>query len=423
MIKFRIFHSLNFLLSLLVCSQLGAQTDSPYEREYPVMQYGSASLQDSITALQAQLDQAAVSLNYSSERGYLDSLLQALDIDQRSQLLVFSRTSLQQHLISPQNPRAIYFNDNTYVAWVQGSNSLEVAAMDPNLGPVFYTLSQTEIEKPQFNREFRQCLRCHDSLSLTGGGTPRFMMSSNYTGVAGQLVSHEGSIMTTSRTPISSRWGGWYVSGFHGEQRHLGNVLIETADDVSDENLALFGNKESVAELTNVSPYITPYSDIVALLVVEHQIEVQNQIARVNYYSRTLLVDDQLDPIEVSRALEVLNNDLLGSLFMVGQPDLVAPIEGSSGFSDYFSTSGLKDEQGRSLRELDLQTRLFKYPLSYLVNSAAVSRLPEEILALMKAGITDILAGNNPNGNYSHLSAQDRAAIDGILKSTTDLLD
>ena len=382
------------------------------------MQYGSAPLQDAITSLQQKIGNGEVRLEFDARRGYLDSLLQALNISTTSQLLVYSRTSLQQPFISPQTPRAIYFTDNVYVAWVQQSGLLEIASMDPNLGPVFFTLNQIESEQPRFNREFALCLRCHDSYSLTGGGTPRFMMSSNYTGVAGQLVSHEGSIMTTSRTPIRSRWGGWYVTGFHGEQRHLGNVLVQTAEDVSDENLASTGNQESVAQLTNVDRYITPYSDIVALMVIEHQVEVQNQIARANFLAKTLLADGQLAVEEKQQALSGLSDDLLRSLFMVGQPDLIDPIEGSSGFSEVFMIAGPKDQQGRSLRDLDLQTRLFKYPLSYQIYSEAFAALPEQLLSIVIPGIDAILAGQNPRQNYGHLSELDRQAISEIVQAT-----
>ena len=413
---------ISFLCSLLLVffspRVLLAQNDSPYEREYPVMNYGSAQLQDVVTELQARMDAGEVSLTFNAERGYLDAALDALGISSTSQLLVFSRTSLQQPLISPQSPRAIYFNDSTYVAWVQESGLLEVATMDPNLGPVFFTLGQIESEQPQFNREFRTCLRCHDSLSLTGGGTPRFMMSSNYTGIAGQLVSHEGSIMTTSRTPISSRWGGWYVTGFHGEQRHLGNVFIQTADDISDENLATTGNRESLEGLPQIEPYVTPYSDIVALLVIEHQIETQNKIARTNFYARTLLDEQELSGAEVAEALDVLAEELLESLFMVGQPSLIDTVEGTSGFTAEFESSGPKDSQGRSLRDLDLQQRLFKYPLSYLVYSSAYKSLPQQIKERVAARMEEILTSNGSNDDYKHLSSEDRRAISEILIET-----
>ena len=413
---------ISFLCSLLLVffspRVLLAQNDPPYEREYPVMNYGSAQLQDVVTELQARMDAGEVSLKFNAERGYLDAALDALGISSTSQLLVFSRTSLQQPLISPQSPRAIYFNDSTYVAWVQESGLLEVATMDPNLGPVFFTLGQIESEQPKFNREFRTCLRCHDSLSLTGGGTPRFMMSSNYTGIAGQLVSHEGSIMTTSRTPIRSRWGGWYVTGFHGEQRHLGNVFIQTADDISDENLATTGNRESLEGLPQIEPYVTPYSDIVALLVIEHQIEIQNKIARTNFYARTLLDEQELNGAEVEEALDVLAEELIESLFMVGQPSLIDTVEGTSGFTAEFESSGPKDSQGRSLRDLDLQQRLFKYPLSYLVYSNAYKSLPQQIKGRVAARMEEILTSNGSNDDYKHLSSEDRQAISEILIET-----
>lgn len=414
-----IFISPILILILISSMPILAQDDSPYEQEYPVMNYGSLALKDVVTELQAKLNSGEVGLQFDSQRGYLDAALEALDISITSQLLVFSRTSLQQQLISPQTPRAIYFNEEVYVAWVQGSGFLEIASMDPNLGPVFFTLSQSESESPQFNREFRSCLRCHDSLSLTGGGTPRFMMSSNYTGIAGQLVSHEGSIMTTSRTPLSSRWGGWYVSGFHGEQRHLGNVFIQTAADIADENLARTGNREDLSGLTETKPYITPYSDIVALLVLEHQIEVQNKIARTNFYARTLLDENEnLKEEEVARGIEVLAEELLHSLFMVGQPMLTDVIEGTSGFAEAFSGSGQKDEAGRSLWDLDLKRRLFKFPLSYQIYSSAYSGLPLQIKEIVATRIEEILSDNNSEDTYTHLSGDDKQAIREILFAT-----
>ena len=419
MLKKKIEILIILIIAFLDSLQLLAQDDSPYEQEFPVMNYGSDELKDTVSELQAKIDSGEVSLEFNPIRGYLDAALEALDISPASQLLVFSRTSLQQPLISPQTPRAIYFNEDVYVAWVQQSGLLEIASMDPNLGPVFFTLNQIESQKPQFNREFRTCLRCHDSLSLTGGGTPRFMMSSNYTGVAGQLVSHEGSIMTDSRTPISSRWGGWYVTGFHGDQRHLGNVLIQTAADISDENLARMGNRESLSALVEIESYITPYSDVVALLVVEHQIEVQNKIARTNFYARTLLDEkDQLEENEVVRGLEILGQELLHSLFMVGQPPLTDAIEGTSGFKEAFEEKGRKDAVGRSLWDLDMERRLFKYPLSYLIYSNAYAGLPTQIKEIVETRIEEILSDDNKEETYSHLSSDDKQAIRAIISAT-----
>jgi hypothetical protein len=348
-------------------------------------------------------------------------VLQALELDSASQLLVFSKTSLQQNLISPSTPRAIYFNDEVYIAWLRGSQVLEIAAMDPNLGPVLYTLNQQASDQPHFERQMHQCMRCHDSYGLTGGGTPRFMMSSGYTGQQGQLVSHESHIMTTSRTPIKNRWGGWFVSGSHGDQLHLGNVQVESAADLKPENLAKFGNLVNLNSLLDTGPYLTPYSDIVALLLIEHQIEVQNLITRVNYLGRTALENEKSDSAETQIELEALSEELVRSLFMVGQPSLRNPVTGLSGFTEMFNDLGPKDSQGRSLRELDLTNRLFKYPLSYLVYSDAFAALPEQVKGIVFARISDVLLGRENSADFEHLTESDRRAIIEILNATSTI--
>ena len=389
-----------------------------YDDEYEVIEYGTSDLQDIVSRLQERIIAKEATLSFSTDRGYLDSVLQELNISSTSQILVFSKTSLQQPLISPETPRALYFNDEVYVGWVQGSGILEVASMDPDLGPVFFTLEQKETETPVFNREYELCLRCHDSLSLSGGGTPRFIMSSNYTGILGQLVSHEGSVMTTSRTPIRSRWGGWFVSGLHGEQKHLGNVIIESAADLSDERLATSGNLFSIAEVSNLAPYISPFSDIVALMVIEHQIEVQNEIARVNFQSRTLLADDEINDIELNDELLSIAEGLIDSLFMTGQPEFLARINGTSGFSENFMSRGKKDSQGRSFRELDLSKSLFKYPFSYLIYSDAYASLPKKVREIIAQRIKEVLSPEYSGDFYPHISSSSKIIIAEILDDT-----
>ena len=396
-----------------------AQTPLLYEKEFPFIGYATAEAEDAIAKLQQRLSSGDVELQFSQDRGYLDSLLQALALDSSTQLLVFSRTSLQQRLISPSTPRAIYFNDEVYIAWVQGSQVLEIASMDPNLGPVLYTLNQQATGQPRFERQMHQCLRCHDSYSLTGGGTPRFMMSSAYTGKQGQLVSHESHIMTTSRTPLKNRWGGWFVTGSHGDQLHLGNVQVESSADLQAENLAKFGNISNLNSLLDTEPYLTPYSDIVALLLIEHQIEVQNLITRVNYFARAALENKQRDSPETQAELESLSEELVRSLFMVGQPAFGSPITGVSGFTEMFNDLGPKDSQGRSLRELDLTNRLFKYPLSYLIYSGAFAALPQQVTEIISTRISDVLLGRDDSADFDHLTEQDRRAIIEILNATS----
>jgi hypothetical protein len=68
-------------------------------------------------------------------------------------------------------------------------------------------------------------------------------------------------------------------------------------------------------------------------------------------------------------------------------------VHGVSTFEKTFAKQGPRDRAGRSLRELDLQTRLFKYRCSYMIYSPAFDALPvdarREVLAGLKRSITD----------------------------------
>jgi hypothetical protein len=257
-----------------------------YETEYPTIPYLTGKRTDRVAALIDRLERGEAELEYRAERGYLDSLLAALEIDVASQTLVYSQTSLQGRVIGPRTPRAIYFNDDVYVAFVQ-QGPIEIASLDPHLGPVFYLLEQNRAAAPAFTAELGKCLSCHDSYSLTGGGVPRFIVGSGYTGTTGMLVSHEGWILISDRTPLKSRWGGWYVTGQHGDQVHLGNMVIKTLYDFDRLDELRNGNLDTLEGLFDVKPYPTDKSDIVALLVLQHQADVQNLITRLSYDART----------------------------------------------------------------------------------------------------------------------------------------
>ena len=419
--------AMKFLLPLMVlCMGLSplASAEFRYDREYPAIGYLSTPLTDPVTQLIERIQAGEVELEYVKGRGYLDSLLEALNIDPSSQRLVFSKTSKKRRLISAETPRAVYFNDEVHVAWVQGSRSLELVAMDPNVGPVFYTLEQNSEVQGSFERETNTCLRCHDSYSFSGGGVPRFMMSTVLANEQGEIVSHEVNLITDTSTPISRRWGGWYVTGQHGEQANLGNLIIRNRTVPNSENLLANGNREDLSEFLDLDPYLSEHSDIVALLVVEHQVEAYNAIIKANYEARSLLHEKGADA--VSRAqLEAIAEPLVQSLFMAHEAPLGDAVSGTSGFTEYFQGLGPFDSQGRSLRELDLQTRTFRYPLSYLVYSRGFKALPQELKDVVYQRMDEVLRGAEADGveggeqTYGHLSAQDRRAIREILLGTS----
>jgi hypothetical protein len=291
--------------------------------------------------------------------------------------------------------------------------------MDPVLGPVFYTLAQpsaggvaTEI---QFERHLGRCLRCHDSYSMTGGGVPRLLLGSGYIGGRGELVSHEAWIVTTPRTPIRNRWGGWYVTGFHGDQPHLGNIVVRDIAALSDLDALRVGNLADLNGVIDTVPYPTAYSDIVALLVIEHQIHVQNAIARLNFdYSNSIDIAGT-SPRSAPRELV---EPLVEALFMVAAAPLNDRVESSSGFRAQFEAQGPVDSSNRLLRQLDLGTRVFRYPLSYLIYSPAFDALAEPLRRHIYGRIDEILSGLDQSEEFAHLTPADRRAIREILIAT-----
>ena len=381
-----------------------------YDAEYPTIPYLRAPRGDAVAALIERLERGEARLDYRPPRGYLDALLAALDIDPASQILVYSQTSLQSDLIGPRTPRAIYFNDDVYVGFVQ-QGPIEIASLDPNLGPVFYLLEQSAGADLKFSAELGGCLSCHDSYSLSGGGVPRLIVGSGYTGTTGQLVAHEGWILITDRTPLKSRWGGWYVTGRHGDQVHLGNMVIKTLADFDRLEELRAGNRDTLDGLFDVTPYLTDQSDIVALLVFQHQADVQNLITRLAYDTGTP-ADDQAEL--VAETVE----RLLHAMLFVDAVEYTAPISGDDRFVEQFARRAARDSQGRSLRDLDLTRRLFRYPLSFVIDSPAFDALPATAQRAFYGRLNEVLRGTDTSEDFAHLTAEDRSAILEILTAT-----
>ena len=400
-----------------------------YDREYPAIEYSTRRATDRVARLIERISAGAVELEHVGPSGYLTSLLSALDISTTSQALVFTRTSFQATLISPQKPRAIYFNDDTYVAWVQGSDVIEISAIDPVMGGVFYALDQDPSRGAGFSREMDLCLQCHDSYGLTGGGAPRHLVGSMLPDENGQSVFHEGWRLTDDRTPFRVRWGGWYVTGTHGGLTHRGNVIVETPADPNAVDFSRTGNLTDLSELVDTGPYPSDHSDIVALLVLEHQVHVQNEITRLGYDLRTSLHTDSVEgrpaaPGEERASRETLDllarggERLLHALLFVDEAELGARIEGTSGFAEDFQRRGPRDDRGRSLRDLDLRDRLFRVPLSYMIYSRPFEGLPVEARRHIYRRLFEVLSGADDTGAFEHLSEADRIAALEILDAT-----
>lgn len=399
-----------------------------YDQEYPFIDYSGKPSRNDVARLIARLQSGKARLVYREPRGYLDSLLRALRIDPSSQTLVFSKTSLQVDAISPQTPRAIYFNDDTYVAWIAGSTTIEINTMDGMMGPVFYTVDNRPASPLHFERQTTRCLNCHDTFSLSGGGVPNFLFLSAYTRRNGEIVTNDVANPTTDHTPLSARWGGWYVTGSLGGLFTLGNILPSSTGEVPVSSV----HPRDLADLDSLfdtHPYLTDKSDAVALLVFEHQVFVHNLIIHANYKSRMLMEKaapgsstqglslEQLPPA-TQRRLEELLEPLVRGMLFVDAARLTTPIRGNSGYRQWFEAQGPKDRLGRSLRDLDLNTRLFKYPLSFLIYSEGFGDLPACAKEYVYRRLDEILSGRDKSRVFSSLLAADRAAIFEILRET-----
>jgi hypothetical protein len=399
-----------------------------YDAEYPTIAYADTASNNAIARLQQRLNRGEVTLKFQPPRGYLDSVLDALGIDPSSQTLVYSKTSLQFDLIDSSTPRAIYFDDDTYIAWIPGTKFLEIATMDGALGPVFYTLSNTSPTEIRVEREISRCLTCHDTWGMTGGGVPKFLFLSTAVDREGETLNGQPGVDTTDQTPIANRWAGWYVTGQLGKQKHLGNLLVDSDTDPARLDAFRPGDVEGLQGLFDTRTYMTDKSDVVALLVFEHQAYVGNLITRANFKSRTLLTKNGLNasvassweelPAPLQKQIRSLGDPLVRALLFVDAAAITTEIRSGSGFDKWFQSKGPRDASGRSLRDLDLRTRLFKYPLSYLIYSEGFNGLPPTMKNYVYTRLADILGGRDTSPSFAHISSGERRVLRQILAST-----
>jgi len=409
------------VISIAASSWLAAD-----ENERPPIEYSRSTPDNCVSKLQARLESGESRLKYTDGQGYLPALLEALGVPVESQLLVFSKTSLQRHRISPRTPRAIYFNDDVYVGYCQSGDVLEVSAVDPQLGAVFYTLEQKPAERPALQRQTENCLICHSSSRTES--VPGHLVRSLFVDAGGQPLLSAGSYSVDHSTPLAQRWGGWYVTGTHGPQTHLGNLIVRGHDVRQDVDNTQGQNVTQLADRLAVEKYLTPHSDLIALMVLEHQTLMHNRLAKANFAARQALhyeievnrsfgepEDKRLE--STTRRIESAGNDLVEALLLVDEAKLTAPLQGTSDYANQFSRQGPHDGQGRSLRDLDLERRLFKYPCSYLIYSPAFDCLPREMRDYVWQRLWDVLA-NPKDAKFTHLSPEDRRAIIEILRAT-----
>lgn len=397
----------------------------PYD-DAPI-HYRSDDIDDPVTRLQRLLDEGKAELEHDgSARGYLESVLAQLDIPVSSQTLVFSKTSFQYPQISPQHPRALYFNDDVYIGVVHQGQEIEVISFDKKQGAIFFILHEKKAEKPRFQRAELDCTQCH--IAPGSRGVPGVFVRSVHPTGSGTLVAGARSYITDQDSPWEQRWGGWYVTG-----GLAGKTLANSAAPL-DAGINAVDLARLPARTFDPSAYLTSTSEDIALLVLGHQTQAHNLITLTNYRTRIALHDlggdaavaspPALDalPDAIWEQIERPAEQLLKYLLFANEtplPDIDAgQAIAASAFARDFSARGPFDSKGRSLRQFDLRTRIFRYPLSYLVYSEAFDAIPEPTRGYLYGRLLDILSGRDDSGDFDALSAEDRRAILDILLET-----
>jgi len=357
--------------------------------------------------LQRRIETHDVELPYVETFGYLPAILKELNIPVESQLLRFRSGSPHRTHITAERPRAIYFNDDVAVAWHPGTVLLEFATQDPQKGTLFYTMVNRDDAVLEFHRGSSQaCLGCHHK--TTGGGSPA-------TGVAvpGHLLQAQlgedaekyffGHVLTHA-APVELRWEAWYVTGLRYDQRHRGNLsrpedTRRFADDPTFHRPII-----DLADEFDTDRYLAATSDMVAHLIYDHQMLGQNLLSRLSYEHQ----------LHVRSDIETL---LVRYLLLADETSLDKPVLGKSAYADWYRHRGPKDDQGRSLLELDLETRLFRHRISPLVGSRMVQRLPAEAKQSLFARLNSVLTGTEMLEAYV-ISEADRQATLEVLRAT-----
>jgi hypothetical protein len=416
---------LAFLASALGLALSGASSAPDYER--PPVDYSAASPRDAVARLQAQLASGEQVLE-GTEREVLGRVLALLDVPEWSQVAVFSRTSLQRGLIRPERPRVLYFSDSVYLGWVPGG-LIELAAVDPDLGPIFYSLDTRPHRRAKARVERdADCLRCHGGSFVRD--IPGLLARSVFPDSTGEALLRHGSLLVDDSTPFSERWGGWYVTGYSGTEPHRGNVLAsETGAEL--RFAPALARPLELSAYFDVSDYLRPTSDVVALLLLEHQMAVQNSLTRAVLSARRMIAyqhglqqafgeapTDEPTYDSVHSVFAGAVEDVLDHLLFRDAAPLPAGLDGNAELRAEFARGAPRTRAGLSLKDLDLHGRLLAHRCSYLIYSDAFTGLPPPLKRRILERLHSVLSGGDGAERYAHIPAEERHRILAILKET-----
>lgn len=398
------------LVALCASLPLAASEFQYSDLDAPAHQYHSRELNDPFTRLKADLETGKVPLDRSSEKSFVASLLHALDIPVSSQMLVFSTTSLQLSLITPSNPRALYFNEEMYLGYIPGGK-IEIISTDPELGAIFYIFDIPRNDGPISIERSRRCMNCHAGPET--GQIPGLVIKSVVPGPRGGTLDAFRLHQIGHMVPLEERFGGWYLTRGGNFTNHWANFIGR----LSPEGLSRRYIKPG--EQFDFAKYPFASSDLLPQLMHEHQAGFLNTVLEATYRARAALHlgSGTLDSAQRTE-LETQAAKIVHYLLFADEAALPAGgVEGDPRFLADFRRNARQTSQG-SLKDFDLKARLFRHRCSYMIYSGVFRGMPGPLKHAVFAGLKDALSIDNPNRQFAYLPPSEKVAIRSILRET-----
>ena len=403
---------LGLALCALIALELRAQEPVAYDDlDHIAHRYHQRPLQDPFTQLQRAIQSGATSLDSSSELVFLSSLLRALNIPVTSQMLVFSTTSLQLSLISPSNPRALYFNEDVYLGYVPGGR-IEIVSIDPDLGGIYFLVDIPSSMRTLKIERSDRCMNCHATEET--GQVPGLVVKSVIPGVSGGSLTSYRLGQVGHQIPLAERFGGWHLTGSSAFSNQWANSIGRMSAGV----ITLISN--APAQRFDWGKYPVRTSDVLPQLLHEHQAGFVNRAVEATYRTRALLhgAKNPKTP-EIERALDSIAEGFVRYLLFADEAPL--PSDGLSvdaAFVLEFQTTRKPTIDGLALKDLDLHGHLLKHRCSYMIYSVAFAGIPAQLKERVYHHLASALSPQLAHKTFSYLAAEERQRIRDILEQT-----
>lgn len=409
---------MNFLLRVFasLTLPLAAQVDV---WDLPPLSYSDTAATDAVARLAEDWQSGKRKLTGATDLERVKEVLAELKVPEASQILVFSKTSKQNGLIHPGNPRALFFSLDHYCGYVPGG-LMEIALQDPVLGQVFYLIQLGHADKaPHAERDTNDCLSCHGTGRTEN--VPGVFVRSVFPDENGHPLLSFGSGVITHETPIEERWGGYYVTGSIGLP-HLGNRTYADGRKATAER----SDWPDVKDKIDTRLYPTVTSDVIALMVLEHQCHAHNLLnAATLNYKRAHFLSKSIDPTgdpdqgSAGRVADQAAQRIVEWFLFKGETTLGEDgAEGSEAFQQQFAAQIPRTKSGDSLADFQLNTRLFKNRCSYMIYSQAFRSMPASIQQRVRDRLKKILDATDTRDDFPDMKLSERRRTAAILRET-----